>query len=463
MPPCPTLPLQINLQLSMSENISVIILAAGKGTRMKSELPKVMHKVAGREMLNMVIDEAKTLNPKNITIVASDEITNFQAHILEAHPDIHISFAMQKERNGTAHAVSTGLATISDLGEKTLVLYGDTPLVSRNTLKTMVTKLDEAALCILGFEDQSPNSYGRLVIDREGNLEKIVEFKDANAAEKEIFLCNSGVMAIDGKEIKNFLDKVDNHNAAKEFYLTDIVAIAEKMNLKRAFIRTTMNEVLGANSRSELARVERIKQQQLRQKMMDSGVTLIDPESIHFAFDTKISHDVIIHPHVVFGPGVEIASNSDIKSFSHIEGAIIASHVAIGPFARIRPGAEIADDVRIGNFVEVKKSQIKKGAKINHLSYVGDSEIGEESNIGAGTITCNYDGHHKSKTTIGKRVFVGSNSALVAPIDIKDGAVIGAGSVITKNVEANDLAVTRAKQITLPQGGKKFHQTKSKK
>lgn len=447
----------------MRENISVIILAAGKGTRMKSELPKVMHKVAGREMLNMVIDEAKTLNPKNITIVVSDEMQAFQDNIIKTHPQVTISFVEQKERKGTAHAVSTGIAAITDLGQKTLVLYGDTPLVSNKTLRNMLAKLDDAALCILGFEDKSPNSYGRLVTNSHNNIEKIVEFKDANEEEKKITICNSGVMAISGTYVRDFLDQVKDNNAAGEFYLTDIVGIAGSMGLKRAFIQTTVDEVLGANSRSELARVEKIRQTSLRDKMMAAGVTLIDPESVYFAFDTQIANDVIIHPNVVFGAGVNIASNSEIKSFSHIEGANIASNVVIGPFARIRPGAEIADDVRIGNFVEVKKSHIKKGAKINHLSYVGDAEIGENSNIGAGTITCNYDGHNKFKTTIGKGVFVGSNSALVAPVEIKDGAVIAAGSVITKNVEIDDLAVSRSKQISLPQGGKKFHQTKSKK
>lgn len=447
----------------MTENISVIILAAGKGTRMKSELPKVMHKVAGREMLNMVIDEAKTLNPKNITIVVSDEMQDSQDKIIKTHPHVNISFVEQKERKGTAHAVSTGIAAINDLGKKTLVLYGDTPLVSNNTLRNMLAKLDNAALCILGFEDKSPNSYGRLVTNSQNNIEKIVEFKDANEEERQITLCNSGVMAISGDHATKFLDQVNDNNAAGELYLTDIVGIAGSMGLDRAFIQTTLDEVLGANSRSELARVENIRQTSLRNNMMAAGVTLIDPESVYFAFDTKIANDVIIHPNVVFGPEVEIASNSEIKSFSHIEGAKIASNVIIGPFARIRPGAEIADNVRIGNFVEVKKSQIKKGAKINHLSYVGDAEIGENSNIGAGTITCNYDGHNKSKTTIGKGVFVGSNSALVAPVEIKDGAVIAAGSVITKNVEIDDLAVSRSKQISLPQGGKKFHESKSKK
>ncbi len=301
-----------------------------------------------------------------------------------------------------------------------------------------------------------------MVVDENGHLEKIVEFKDATAEEKKIALCNSGVMGVAGTQLKNLLAKVKNENAVQEFYLTDIVEIAGELGLKRTFLKTKLEEVLGVNSRFELAKIEEIKQQQLRRKMMDLGVTLLDPSSVYFSFDTKIAQDVVIHPQVFFGPKVAIEKNVEIKSFSHIEGAKILSGAVVGPFARIRPETEIGENVRVGNFVEIKKSQIKKGAKINHLSYIGDSEIGEESNIGAGTITCNYDGYNKSKTTVGRNVFIGSNSALVAPVEIADGAVVGAGSVITKNVAADDLAVSRSKQINLPEGGKKFHEAKSK-
>ena len=443
-------------------DLSIIILAAGKGTRMKSDLPKVMHKVAGREMLNMVIDEAKTLNPKNITVVISDEMMAIQEKIQKAHSEIEINFAIQKERKGTAHAVLTALEKIKKIGEKTLVLYGDTPLIESATLKKMIKKLDDFSLCILGFEDEEENMYGRLVVDSKGHLEKIIEFKDADDEERKIALCNSGVMAIDGKKIAELLSQVKSNNAAGEFYLTDIVAIAGKLGLKRSFIQTYGEEVLGVNSRLELSEVECIKQDQIREKMMNSGVTLLDPPSIYFSFDTKISNDSIIHPHVFFGPEVEIEKNVEIKSFCHIDGAKIASGAVVGPFARIRPQTKIDENVRVGNFVEVKKSHLKRGAKINHLSYIGDAEIGENSNIGAGTITCNYDGFNKFKTKIGDNVFVGSNSALVAPIEIGDGALVGAGSVITKNVEADDLAVARAKQVVILQGGKKFRETKSK-
>ncbi len=429
---------------------------------MKSDLPKVLHKVAGREMLNLVIDEAKTLNPQNITIVASEEMQNFQEKILSTHPEIKISFALQKERKGTAHAVSIGLENLEQVSEKVLILYGDTPLTKHSTLKKMIEKLDSFSLCILGFDDEEENAYGRLVIDEKGHIVKIVEFKEADDEEKKISLCNSGVMAIDGLKIKSLIAQIENKNSAEEFYLTDIVSVAGRAGLKRTFIKTEIEEVLGVNSRLELAKIESIKQNQIREKMMNSGVTLLDPNSVYFSFDSKIANDVTIHPHVVFGPKVVIESNVEIKSFCHIEGAEIASGAVVGPFARIRPETKIAEDSRIGNFVEIKKSQIKRGAKINHLSYIGDSEIGEGSNIGAGTITCNYDGHNKFKTKIGKNVFVGSNSALVAPIEIGDGALIAAGSVITKNVAENDLAVARSKQTAIPQGGEKFRQTRNK-
>lgn len=430
---------------------------------MKSDLPKVLHKIANREMLNLVIDEAKILNPKNITVVVSEEMKNFEEKIAKEHSDIKISFALQSERRGTAHAVSVGLENLFDLGEKLLILYGDTPLTSHVTLKKMVEKLHDFSLCILGFEDEESNAYGRLVVDSEGHLKKIVEFKDASEEEKRIALCNSGVVAVDGKKIKDLLSRVKNDNAANEFYLTDIVGIAGELGLKRTFLKTAIEEVLGVNSRVELAKLDTIKQNQIRKKMMDAGVTLLDPSSVYFSYDTEVENDVIIHPQVFFGPKVKIKKNVEIKSFCHIEGAEIASGAAVGPFARLRPSTKIAEDVRIGNFVEVKKSNLKRGAKVNHLSYIGDAEVGEDSNIGAGTITCNYDGYNKFETKIGKNVFVGSNSALVAPVEIADGALIGAGSVITKNVGKDDLAVARGKQINISEGGKKFRETKSKK
>lgn len=447
----------------MTKNISIIILAAGKGTRMKSELPKVMHKVAGREMLNMVIDTAKKSNPKNISIVISEEMERFKEKIIQTHPEIKISFVIQKERKGTAHAVQTGLSALDKIAEKVVILYGDTPLISSQIIEKMIEKINKSALCVLGFHCFEENGYGRLVIDQEGHLARIVERKDSNDEEKKITLCNSGVVAVKGEQIESLLQQVKNENAAGEFYLTDIVGIANNNSLKSSFIETKEEEVLGVNSRVELAKVETIKQNQIRKEMMESGVTLLDPNSVYFSFDTQIAAETIIHPQVFFGQNVEIASNVEIRSFSHIEGAKIGAKSVIGPFARIRPETEIGEEVRIGNFVEVKKSKIKKGAKVNHLSYVGDSYVDELANIGAGTVTCNYDGYNKFKTRIGKNVFIGSNSSLVAPVEIADGAVVGAGSVITEDVLKDELAIARSKQTNISDGGKSYHRNKSKK
>lgn len=443
-------------------NLSIIILAAGKGTRMKSDLPKVMHKIAGREMLNMVIDEALSLNAQEISIVVSEDFAKYQQKFLDEHVGKKITFALQKERKGTADAVRIGLKALKKPAKKILILYGDTPLIQEKTLISMLEKIEKSnSLCVLGFDCNIDSAYGRLVVDINGNLKKIIEFKDASVKEKQITLCNSGVVAVVGDKLAGLLAQVKNNNAPQEFYLTDIVGIACESKLQCAFIRTIEDEVLGVNSRQELAKIESIKQAQLRKKHLDAGATLLDPTSVYFSYNTKISHDVIIHQNVVFGVDVEIEKDVEIKSFCHIEGAHIGAGSVVGPFARIRPQTKISANVRVGNFVEIKKSTIKKGAKINHLSYIGDSEIGVEANIGAGVITCNYDGYSKFATKIGDEVFVGSNSALIAPVEIKKGAVIGAGSVIAKNVEVNELAVARPKQLNIKNGGKKYHDAKS--
>jgi bifunctional UDP-N-acetylglucosamine pyrophosphorylase/glucosamine-1-phosphate N-acetyltransferase len=452
----------------MGQALSIIILCAGKGTRMKSSLPKVMHKIAGRRMIDMVIDEAIKLDPMNITLVISQDILAHRQEIIDNHKSkIKLDFVVQENRLGTGNAVDCGLKYLKnssqEIGKKVLILYGDTPLISCNTLKKMLDKLVDSSLCVLAFEDEEENSYGRLIIDDTNHLQQIVEFKDANPDQRKIGLCNSGVVGVDGRYIEQLISQVKNDNSAKEFYLTDIVSIASDHGLKRSFIKTNSYEVLGVNSRSELAEIEKIKQKQLRKKMLENGVTLIAPKTVFFNFDTEIASDVVIQPNVIFGEGVKIESNVEIKSFCNIEGAFIKSNTSIGPFARIRSGTVIEENSKVGNFVEIKKSQIKKGTKINHLSYVGDAEIGENSNLGAGTITCNYDGYNKFKTVIGENVFIGSNTALIAPINIGDNAVIGAGSVITKNVNADDLAISRAKQQNLENGGKNFHHKKTKK
>jgi bifunctional UDP-N-acetylglucosamine pyrophosphorylase/glucosamine-1-phosphate N-acetyltransferase len=448
------------------KNISIIILSAGKGTRMKSSIPKVMHKIAGREMINMVIDVAKEIQPKNISVVISQELQNYQSKIILSHQNFALDFIIQQEQKGTGHAVSCAVdffKNTNKFSDKILILYGDTPLISSKTLQQMLSKLDNFSLCVLGFENHQKNSYGRLVVDSNNHLKKIIEVKEATEEQKQITLCNSGVMAINSKILPELLAKLNNKNSTQEFYLTDIVEIANQQGHQATFISTNQEEVLGVNSRVELANLEKIRQKQIRQKMMENGVTLLSPKTVYFNYDTVINYDTIIHPNVVFGEGVIIDSNVEIKSFSHLEGVHIKTNSKIGPFARIRPQTIINEGVNIGNFVEIKKSKIGKNSKINHLSYIGDSTIGESTNIGAGTITCNYDGFNKFSTEIGDNVFIGSNTALVAPVKIGDGAIIGAGSTITKNVESNDLAISRIKQENLNNFAIKYRNSKNSK
>jgi len=412
-------------------------------------------------MLDLVINNAKSLKAENICVVISPEMEGFKEEIIKNHKEIKIEFAIQKDRLGTAHGVKTALENMTKIHQNVIILYGDTPLIQTSTLENMIESLKENSLCILGFDCFSENKYGRLVT--KGNeLEKIVEFKDANNDQREITLCNSGVIAINHNNILSAIDKIDNDNAAKEYYLTDIVEVIKKEALKATYIKTLEKEVLGVNSRIELAKAEKIKQDELRKSFMENGVTLIDPETVYFSADTKIENDVIIHPNVVIGKNVEIKNGVQVKSFSHIEGAIIKNNAIIGPFARIRPGSEIGQNSKIGNFVEIKKSKIEKEAKISHLSYIGDSEIGQNANIGAGTITCNYDGYNKFKTVIGQNAFIGSNTSLIAPVNIGKNSLIGAGSVITKDVDETDLAVSRSKQTNIKEGAKKHHEKNSK-
>lgn len=443
-------------------NLAVIILAAGKGTRMKSNLPKVMHKVAGRAMINHVIAGVAKLNPEEIAVVVSEEFDSYKNEVLECNNDQKINFITQLDRLGTADATKIGYEALEKRAKNILVLYGDTPLISRQTMADMIAKVDsEHPVCVLGFECHQANQYGKFLISKEGKLEKIIEHKDANEAEKQLKLCNSGVVAINGDDFDKLLNEVDNNNAAGEYYLTDIVKIARQNDKLCSFICTNEEEVLGVNSRKELAMVEYIIQSQLREYHMSSGVTLLDPGSIYFSVDTKIGNDTIIHQNVIFSGSVEVDSNVEVKSFSHIEDASIAKNSVIGPFARIRPGSEIGQDAKIGNFVEVKKSKLHQGVKVNHLSYIGDSEVGANANIGAGVITCNYDGFNKYKTEIGEGAFVGTNSSLVAPVKIGKGAMVAAGSVINQEVGADEMAISRSRQRNIASGAKKFRSNKN--
>lgn len=426
-------------------NISAVVISAGKGTRMKSSISKPLHKIGNLEMVNHVINTAKKLDCEEISIVASEE--NFEE--IRKNVDDNIKITIQYERLGTAHATSTGLEKIEKENNNILVLYGDVPLVEADTYKNMLDILDntKSSLVVLGFNVADiKKKYGRLIIKNNGELDKITEYKDATEKERNITLCNAGIIATKVSLLRDLLKYVDNNNASGEYYLTDIVEIARKRNLKCNYVVVDEDEVMGVNSREELSVAEKIFQDKKRKEFMKNGVTLVIPSSVYFSYDTEISNDVIIEPNVTILPGVKIESNVTIKSFSYLENCIIKNCASVGPFARIRPNTILEENSHIGNFVEIKKSNIGKGVKIGHLTYIGDSEIGENTNIGAGTITCNYNGYTKSKTKIGKNSFVGSNTIFVAPVEIGENVFTGAGSVITKSVENNDLAITRAEQ-----------------
>ncbi len=438
--------------------IAAIILAAGKGTRMKSDLHKVLHQIGGLPMINHLLGTVDCLNADQKIIIVGDRSDQLKTTLTD------VDFAEQTEQLGTGHAVQVAAKALKDTPDDVMVLCGDMPFVSSDTLQAMLaTRQAGANVVILGFDAEDPKKYGRLILGDDGLLERIVEYNDATEDEREITLCNSGMALIEGKHLSSLLDGLTNDNAAGEYYLTDIVAIANDKGLTVSAVGCEEAEAMGINSRSDLADANFIFQSRMRDQAMENGVTLRDPESVFFAHDTMIEQDVTIEPNVVFGPGVSIASGTTIKAFSHIEGATIGRNAVIGPYARLRPGTELAENTKIGNFVEVKKSIIEAGAKISHLSYIGDASVGEDANIGAGTITCNYDGFNKSKTEIGAGAFIGSNSALVAPVKIGDGAIIGAGSVITKSVEADTLAVTRAGQKSLEGWAKRFRNKMLKK
>ncbi|MBL0319556.1 MAG: bifunctional UDP-N-acetylglucosamine diphosphorylase/glucosamine-1-phosphate N-acetyltransferase GlmU [Alphaproteobacteria bacterium] len=427
-----------------NKGITAIILAAGKGKRMKSSLPKVMHALASKPMIQHVVSLVESLGISHIHVVVSPE-GDAVAKTVAPYPTI-----IQHPAQGTGHAVDVAVKAIGSahLQDIVLVLYGDTPLIYANTLRRMLQVMEsdrKPAVVVLGFLAENPSGYGRLLVHGE-SLEGIIEEKDASDEQKAISLCNSGVMAIRSGQLPGLLAQLKNHNAQGEYYLTDIVQLAREQGLSCSYIECHEQEVQGINSRQQLALCESMIQQRLRLNAMDQGVTLIDPHSVTLAVDTNFGQDIIIEPHVFIGPKVSIANNVHIKAFSHIEGAHIGQGAVVGPFARLRPGAVLEDDVKIGNFVEVKQSTFHKGAKASHLSYVGDSTVGEGANIGAGTITCNYDGYNKHHTDIGAHAFIGSNTALVAPVIIGEGAIIGAGSTISRDVPKDSLSLTRSEQ-----------------
>jgi bifunctional UDP-N-acetylglucosamine pyrophosphorylase / glucosamine-1-phosphate N-acetyltransferase len=431
--------------MTRSRPFAAIILAAGKGTRMKSDVHKVLHPIAGRAMLDHLLGVLEGLGPVRKVVVVGSGREQVEHLVASRGGEV----AVQEQQLGTGHAVQQAQAALRGFDGDVLILYGDTPLVEAETMAHMLDRLnapDQPAVVVVGFRPEDAGAYGRILAADDGTIEKMVEFKDATPEERAVNLCNSGLMAVRAPDLFELLAKVGNDNAAGEYYLPDIVMLAAAEGRTSAVIEAAPWEMAGVNSRAELALVEAEWQRRRRLKAMADGVTLVAPDTVWFAHDTVIGRDCVVEPNVVFGPGVKVADGVCIRAFSHIEGAEIASGAEIGPYARLRPGAEIGEKARIGNFVEVKKSRLGKGAKANHLSYIGDAEIGAGANIGAGTITCNYDGFFKYPTKIGEGAFIGSNTALVAPVSVGDGAIVGAGSVVTQNVGADALAVARGRQ-----------------
>jgi bifunctional UDP-N-acetylglucosamine pyrophosphorylase/glucosamine-1-phosphate N-acetyltransferase len=439
----------------MSRPLLTVILAAGKGTRMRSDLPKVLHRIAGRSMLGHVLALAQSVGGEKLAVVVGPGMDNVRAEAQVIAPGAAVF--VQQNQLGTADAVLAARSAIAEHTGDLLVLFADTPLITKETVSALIGELDRGAqIAVLGFDARDPGSYGRLVTDADGTLLAIREAKDASGVELAIRLCNSGVMAFRLDQPLAVLDKIGNANAKGEFYLTDAIALVREAGCRAGVVVCEEDEVLGVNARRELAAAEAIWQRRARNAAMDAGATLIAPETVWFSFDTMLGRDVLVEPNVFFGPGVAVGDGVEIKANSYLEGARVGEDARIGPYARLRPGAVLGRDVHIGNFVEVKNVVLGDGAKANHLAYLGDGTVGAKANIGAGTIFCNYDGFFKHKTEIGEGAFVGSNSALVAPVKIGAGAYIGSGSVITKDVAAGSLALERSEQDERPGWAEKF-------
>jgi bifunctional UDP-N-acetylglucosamine pyrophosphorylase/glucosamine-1-phosphate N-acetyltransferase len=438
---------------------AAVILAAGQGTRMKSALAKPLHAVAGRAMLDWSLDLARAAGAARIVAV-------WGAHSPAVRDRAAAAGALtvlQDPPLGTGHAVRQAQAALEGFEGDVIVLYADTPLIRPETVEAVFAALDDAAVAVLGFEPDEPGGYGRLIESAPGVLEAIVEAKDATPEQRAVRLCNSGVIACRAGHLWGWLAKLKNDNAKGEYYLTDIVAMARADGLDARVVRADAGEVLGVNDRADLAAAEAAFQARRRGEAMTAGVTLTAPETVFFSHDTQIDADVLIEPHVVFGPGVSVAGGAMIRAFSHLEGAKVGPGCEVGPYARLRPGAVLEAGAKVGNFVEVKKSRLGEGAKANHLSYIGDSDVGAKANIGAGTITCNYDGFFKHRTVIGEGAFIGSNTSLVAPVEIGAGAMTGSGSVITGDVPADALGLARARQETKPGWAARFRAAMSAK
>jgi bifunctional UDP-N-acetylglucosamine pyrophosphorylase/glucosamine-1-phosphate N-acetyltransferase len=428
---------------------AVIVLAAGQGTRMRSDTHKVLHPIAGKPMLLHLLDTVEAMGAERVAVVVGKGREQLEAALERSG----VRVALQAEQKGTAHAVQQARGALDGFDGPVLILYGDTPFVTGETLQRMLARLGEAddpGVVVMASSPEDGKTYGRVILEAGvaagDRIAKMVEYKDASPDERAVKLCNSGMMAVHSRDLFGWIGEVGNDNAAHEYYLPDVVNVAARSGRHPVAIEGEAFETAGVNSRAELAHLELDWQRRRREEALEQGATLIDPESVWFSADTALGRDCTIEPHVVFGPGVKIADGAVIRAFSHIEGATIATGCEVGPFARLRPGAVMEEGAKVGNFVEMKKARLGRDAKANHLSYLGDADIGDKANIGAGTITCNYDGFGKYQTIIGAGAFIGSNSALVAPVIIGEGAIVGAGSVVTKDVEPDELAVARASQ-----------------
>ena len=437
-----------------NSSLLTIVLAAGKGTRMRSDLPKVLHRIAGLSMLGHVLKLTDAAGCRSLAVVVGPGMDNVRAEATKLAP--HAAVHVQTEQLGTGNAVLAAREAIAAHHGDVIVLYGDTPLLTPDTITRLRAALDQGAnVAVLGFHAANPTGYGRL-LQQNGDLVAIREDKDASVQEREVTFCNSGVLAFRCPSLLAILDAIGNSNAKGEYYLTDAVEIARASGLKAVAVACPEEEVLGINARDQLAAAEAIFQARARREAMAGGATLIAPDTVWFAHDTKLGRDVTIEPNVFFGPGVSVGDDTEIRANCHIVETRIAAGARIGPFARLRPGADIGRDVHVGNFVEVKNAVLETGAKANHLSYIGDGRVGAGANIGAGTIFCNYDGFFKHRTDVGAGAFVGSNSSLVAPVRIGDGAYVGSGSVITKDVPAESLVVERSEARTIEGWAAKF-------
>ncbi len=434
-------------------DVAVVVLAAGRGTRMDSDIPKVLHGVAGQPMLSHVLRAASAVGPRRLVVVVGRGMEDAGRTAGGA------ATVVQEPPLGTGHAVSRARPALDGFEGDVLVLFGDSPLIEPVTMRRLVDARRDAAdpaVVVLGFRPADAGAYGRLVTDGGGALEAIVEARDADDAQRTIGLCNGGAMAVDGAVLFEYLSEVGNDNAKGEYYLTGLVEVARAHGRRCAVVECPEEETLGVNSRADLAAVEAVLQRRLRAAAMAAGVTMVDPGTVYLSADTAFGRDVAVEPHVFFGPGVAVGDGVRIRAFSHIEGATIAAGADIGPHARLRPGADIGESARIGNFVEIKAATVEAGAKVNHLTYIGDARVGEGANVGAGTITCNYDGVGKHRTEIGAGAFIGSNSALIAPLKIGDGAIVGAGSAVSRDVPAGALALARAEQSEKPGWAARF-------